>query len=133
MARARGRSHSGRTRSHPAATSAERSRSSVAVRRWPGGRAQVRRSFLISLAIDASTYIGTVAVIHDQRVVARGEAAMRGREAEALMPAVADTLRRAGGWTHDLSRIACGAGRGSFTSLLLAACVAKGVALPLGC
>src|SRR3954454_11020080 len=117
MARARGRSHSGRTRPHPAATSAERSRSSAAVRRRPGGRAQVRGSFLISLAIDASTYVATVAVIHDERVVARGEATMRGREAEALMPAVADTLRRAGVSAHDLSRLVCGARPGSFTSL----------------
>jgi tRNA threonylcarbamoyladenosine biosynthesis protein TsaB len=88
---------------------------------------------LISLAIDASTYVGTVAVIHDQRVVARGEATMRGREAEALMPAVADTLRRAGVRTHDLSRIVCGSGPGSFTSLRIAASIAKGIAVGTGC
>jgi tRNA threonylcarbamoyladenosine biosynthesis protein TsaB len=87
---------------------------------------------LISLAIDASTYVGTVAVIHDQRVVARGEATMRGREAEALMPALADTLRRAGVWTHDLSRIVCGSGPGSFTSLRIAASIAKGIAVGTG-
>jgi tRNA threonylcarbamoyladenosine biosynthesis protein TsaB len=88
---------------------------------------------LISLAIDASTYVGTLAVIHDQSVVARGEATMRGREAEALMPAVADTLRRAGVRTHDLSRIVCGAGPGSFTSLRIAASIAKGIAVGTGC
>src|SRR4051812_31650006 len=133
MVRTRGRLHAGRTRSHSAAASAKRSGSAAAVRRRAGRRAEVRRSFLISLAIDASTYVGTVAVIHDERVVARGEATMRGREAEALMPAVADTLRRAGVSAHDLSRLVCGSGPGSFTSLRIAASIAKGIAVGTGC
>jgi tRNA threonylcarbamoyladenosine biosynthesis protein TsaB len=84
---------------------------------------------VITLAIDASTYLGTVAVFHDGQLLADGDAAMRGRDAEALMPAVAAALDRAGVSARDLSRVVCGAGPGSFTSLRIAASIAKGLAL----
>lgn len=87
---------------------------------------------MITLVIDASTYVGTVAVIRDGDVLAAGEAAMRGREAEALMPAVAATLSRAGLGVREMDRIVCGAGPGSFTSLRIAASIAKGLALGIG-
>lgn len=83
---------------------------------------------MITFAIDASTYIGTAAVLHDGQVVAEGAAAMRGRESEALMPCVADVLQRAHVAPSDLDRIVCGAGPGSFTSLRIAASIAKGLA-----
>jgi tRNA threonylcarbamoyladenosine biosynthesis protein TsaB len=88
---------------------------------------------VITLVIDASTYVGTVALIRDARLLAESEAAMRGRDAEALMPAVAATLERAAIRQRELSRIVCGAGPGSFTSLRIAASLAKGLALGIGC
>lgn len=88
---------------------------------------------MTTLVIDASTYVGTVAVLHGERVVADGDAAMRGREAEALMPAVAECLARAGANARDLSRVVCGSGPGSFTSLRIAASIAKGVAVGASC
>jgi tRNA threonylcarbamoyladenosine biosynthesis protein TsaB len=88
---------------------------------------------VITLAIDASTYVGTVAVIRDGDVLAAGEAAMRGRESEALMPTVASTLSEAGCVVRELGRIVSGAGPGSFTSLRIAASIAKGLALGIGC
>ena len=88
---------------------------------------------MITLVVDASTYVGTTAVLRDGRIVADGEAAMRGRESEALMPAVASGLQRAGVTPRALSRIVCGAGPGSFTSLRIAASIAKGLALGIGC
>jgi tRNA threonylcarbamoyladenosine biosynthesis protein TsaB len=57
---------------------------------------------------------------------------MRGRDAEALMPAVAAVMRRAGVSPHELSRVICGAGPGSFTSLRIAASIAKGLAFAVG-
>jgi tRNA threonylcarbamoyladenosine biosynthesis protein TsaB len=91
---------------------------------------------VITLALDASTYVGTVAVIRDSLVVAAAEAAMRGEREERLMPAVAATMREAGVAPGDLDQVVCGAGPGSFTSLRIAASIAKGLAfahdLPLG-
>jgi len=88
---------------------------------------------MITLAVDASTYVGTVAVIEDGRLLADAEATMRGRDAEALMPATAATLARARKSPSDLGRVVCGAGPGSFTSLCIAASIAKGIALGVGC
>ncbi len=80
------------------------------------------------LALDASTYTGTVAVLRDRVVVASGETAMRGARVERLMPAVADVLAAAGVGPGDLDLVVCGAGPGSFTSLRIAASIAKGIA-----
>ena len=81
---------------------------------------------MITLAIDASTYIGTVAVLRDRVVVAEGEAVMRGEQEERLMPAVVATLGEAGCSVRDVTRVICGAGPGSFTSLRIAGAIAKG-------
>ncbi len=88
---------------------------------------------MITLAIDASTYVGTIAVVRDGQLVSDGSAAMRGRDAEALMPAVADCLATAQTAPRDLSRVVCGSGPGSFTSLRIAAAIAKGVAAAGDC
>jgi tRNA threonylcarbamoyladenosine biosynthesis protein TsaB len=88
---------------------------------------------VITLALDASTYVGTVAVLRDGQVVAEGEAVMRGRDAEALMPCAASTLRAARFGPRELDRVVCGAGPGSFTSLRIAASIAKGLAFGGGC
>jgi tRNA threonylcarbamoyladenosine biosynthesis protein TsaB len=84
------------------------------------------------LAIDAATYVGTVAIVHDGLVVAEGETAMRGEREERLLPAVIDALDRARLSAGNLAAIACGAGPGSFTSLRIAASIAKGLAFALG-
>jgi len=85
----------------------------------------------LTLAIDASTYVGTVAVVRGTRLLAAGDAAMRGRDEERLMPAVVATLERAGVEPRELTRIVCGAGPGSFTSLRIAGAIAKGMAVAL--
>ncbi|HEX7120761.1 MAG TPA: tRNA (adenosine(37)-N6)-threonylcarbamoyltransferase complex dimerization subunit type 1 TsaB [Gemmatimonadaceae bacterium] len=86
----------------------------------------------LTLAIDASTYTGTVALIRDGAVLAERSAAMRGEHEERLMPAVSDVLRDAGVAVRSLDAVACGAGPGSFTSLRIAASIAKGLATALG-
>jgi tRNA threonylcarbamoyladenosine biosynthesis protein TsaB len=86
-----------------------------------------------TLVIDAATYTGSAALLRDGRVVAECEATMRGREAEALMPAMAAVLARSGVAVGELSRVVCGSGPGSFTSLRIAASIAKGLAFGVGC
>src|SRR5207249_4063840 len=87
------------------------------------------RRVVITLALDAATYRGTVAVLDDERVIVERSAPMRDRDAEQLMPAVDLALRDAGVDLRSLQRIVCGAGPGSFTSLRIAASLAKGLAV----
>ena len=87
---------------------------------------------MITLALDASTYDGDVAVIDGTRVLSEGHTAMKRADRETLMPLVSDTLERAGTAARAIDRVMCGAGPGSFTSLRIAASIAKGLALGLG-
>jgi tRNA threonylcarbamoyladenosine biosynthesis protein TsaB len=80
------------------------------------------------LALDASTYVGTVAVLRGGSVVLAREARMRGEHEERLLPAVAESLQLAGASPADVDAVVCGAGPGSFTSLRIAASIAKGLA-----
>ena len=83
----------------------------------------------LTLAIDASTYRGTVAVIAGTEVLATSEVAMRGEREERLMPAIASALGTAGASVADLGRVVVGGGPGSFTSLRIGAALAKGICL----
>ena len=85
-----------------------------------------------TLAIEASTYRGSVAVLRGSDVVADASVAMRGATEERLMPAVAQVLASAGIGPSMLRRVVCGAGPGSFTSLRIAGAIAKGLALAHG-
>jgi tRNA threonylcarbamoyladenosine biosynthesis protein TsaB len=84
---------------------------------------------MITLAIEASTYTGTVAVIRDGVIAAERETAMRGVNEERLMPAVAEALEAASVAPNAVDRVVCGAGPGSFTSLRIAGAIGKGIAL----
>jgi tRNA threonylcarbamoyladenosine biosynthesis protein TsaB len=88
---------------------------------------------MITLALDASTYVGDVAVLDADRVVAEAHTAMKGADEERLMPAVARVLTEAGVRVVDVDRVVCGAGPGSFTSLRIAGAIAKGLAMGVGC
>ena len=87
---------------------------------------------MITLALDASTQVGSVAVLRDRALVSEGEAVMRGEWEERLMPAVAATLGEAGCSVRDVTRVICGAGPGSFTSLRIAGAIAKGIVMGNG-
>lgn len=86
----------------------------------------------LTLALDASTYTGSVALIEGRNLLSECEVAMRGEKEERLMPAVESVLSRAGARPADLGRVACGGGPGSFTSLRIAAAIAKGIAAGRG-
>jgi len=87
---------------------------------------------VITLVLEAATYAGSVALVNDGRVVAERSVAMRGRDREALMPAVAEVLAESSVPVGQLDRIVCGTGPGSFTSLRIAGGIAKGLALAGG-
>jgi tRNA threonylcarbamoyladenosine biosynthesis protein TsaB len=86
----------------------------------------------LTLALDASTALGSVAVIRGRTVIADVASPLESRQAERLMPAVVGALREAGLTPRDLTRIVCGGGPGSFTGLRIAAAIAKGLAMSLG-
>ena len=87
---------------------------------------------MTTLVLEAATYAGSVALLNDRVVVAERSVAMRGRDHEALMPAVAEVLAEAAVPVAQLGRIVCGAGPGSFTSLRIAGGIAKGLAMAEG-
>ncbi|MDB4876285.1 MAG: universal protein YeaZ [Gemmatimonadetes bacterium] len=88
---------------------------------------------MITLAIDASTYVGDVAVLDGARLLAEESLAMKGADEERLMPAVAAVLARASVVPKSIGRVVCGAGPGSFTSLRIAGAIAKGIATGIRC
>lgn len=88
---------------------------------------------MITLVVEASTYAGSAALLDGTRVIADRSVAMRGREHEALMPAVAALLDDAAVSPSSIERVICGAGPGSFTSLRIAGAIAKGIALAAAC
>jgi tRNA threonylcarbamoyladenosine biosynthesis protein TsaB len=89
-------------------------------------------ALVITLVLEASTYAGSVALLDGGHLLAERSVAMRGREHEALMPAVAEVLTEAGHSPQDLERVVCGAGPGAFTSLRIAGGIAKGIAMAAG-
>jgi tRNA threonylcarbamoyladenosine biosynthesis protein TsaB len=91
-----------------------------------------------TLAVDGSTYSGSVALIRDREVIERRSLPesgipARGQRGEDFMPMVVECLAAAGTKPGDLARVVCGAGPGSFTSLRIAASIAKGIAVGVGC
>ena len=90
-----------------------------------------------TLAVDGSTYAGSVAVISDRTVLAARELpgietpGRSGRE-EGFLPMVAACLDESGVDASQLARVVCGAGPGSFTSLRIAGAIAKGMAAGTG-
>lgn len=97
-----------------------------------------RRAGSLTLAVDGSTYAGSVALIRNGDVVEEhtlsaddGGIPAAGR-GERLLPAIAECIATAGASGNDVARIVCGAGPGSFTSLRVAASVAKGLAVGYG-
>lgn len=87
---------------------------------------------MITLVLEASTYAGSAALLDGGRLLGERSVAMRGREHEALMPAVAELLAEHDVPPERVGRVVCGAGPGSFTSLRIAGGIAKGIALAAG-
>ena len=91
----------------------------------------------LTLALDGSTYAGSVALTRGSEVISERQlprAVKPGREGreEHFLPMVAECLSDGKAEPRDLARIVCGEGPGSFTSLRIAASIAKGFAVGLG-
>ena len=90
-----------------------------------------------TLAIEGSTYAGSVALLQGDSVMAErtlldsGIPSRGGRE-ERVLPSVAECLVDGRVDVGLISRVVCGAGPGSFTSLRIAASVGKGIAVGVG-
>ncbi len=79
----------------------------------------------VALVLEAAAD-GSVAVLRDGVVLYAAQVPMRGVAADRLFPAVLAAVEAAGG-VEALSRVICGSGPGSFTSLRVAAGIAKGL------
>lgn len=84
------------------------------------------------LCIEASTNTGSVALIHDGQVVAE-QTVNKDQAGDHIMPAIDACLASAGASVNQISKIICGAGPGSFTSLRISAAIGKGLAVGIGC
>ncbi len=80
------------------------------------------------LVLEASTTAGSVALIADMALVAVRPVAMGAGREDQLFPAVQALLSDVGATAQQLTGVVCGAGPGSFTSLRIAASLAKGLA-----
>ena len=89
-------------------------------------------ALVISLVLEASTYAGSAALLRGDRLMGHRSVAMRGREHEALMPAVAELLDAYGVTPDRIGQVICGEGPGAFTSLRVAGSIAKGIAMASG-
>lgn len=87
---------------------------------------------MITLALDAAVYTGSVCIARGHDVVAARDVRMRDATGDRLMPGIAETLAEAKLGVADVDRIVCGGGPGSFTSLRIAAAIAKGLAMTAG-
>lgn len=87
------------------------------------------------LAVETATAWQSVAVLNDEKVLARQDHKAAGTQARALLPAIDDLLRGTGLTLADLDGIACSIGPGSFTGIRvgLATCLGlrAGTDLPL--
>lgn len=86
----------------------------------------------LTLAMDAAAGRGTMAIFRDGTLVAERSVEMRSAEEEHFLPAVIATLHGASVKVEQLTRIVCGGGPGSFTSLRVVGAAAKGLAQGLG-
>ena len=86
----------------------------------------------LTLALDASTYTGTAALLCGAAVLGAVDVPMRNVGRETLLPAVAELVQRSGRALDDVERIVCGSGPGSFTGLRIGASIAKACAMRTG-
>jgi tRNA threonylcarbamoyladenosine biosynthesis protein TsaB len=90
----------------------------------------------LALAIEGATYSSSVALLREGRVVADAQvsesAEKRIGRGEALVPLIHEIVSANGVHLSEVNTIICGAGPGSFTSLRVAASVAKGIAFASG-
>lgn len=81
------------------------------------------------LALDTSTFVGTVAVLASGELLAEWSASVRASHGETLLPELARVIEHARLSIHDIDLFAVGLGPGSFTGVRIGVATAKGLAL----
>lgn len=81
------------------------------------------------LALDTSTFVGTVAVVQDGELRAEASASVRASHGETLLPQLARVLQQSGLSLDEIDLFAVGIGPGSFTGVRIGVATAKGLAL----
>ena len=79
------------------------------------------------LVLDAATTVGSVALMRSGDDVSARSVAMGASREDMLLPAIDELCAEAGLSVADIRTVVCGAGPGSFTSLRIAASIAKGI------
>lgn len=87
---------------------------------------------MLSLALETSTRLGSVAVGRDGRLLAESSLSVRAAHSETVLPEVGRLLERCGVAARELDRVVVGAGPGSFTGVRIAASLAKGLCAATG-
>jgi tRNA threonylcarbamoyladenosine biosynthesis protein TsaB len=82
---------------------------------------------MLTLAMDAATSTGTVALLDGERVIASAAHGLKDQHADHFLPMVQRVLAEAHVAPAQLGRVVCGHGPGSFTSLRIVAATAKGL------
>jgi len=81
------------------------------------------------LALDTSTFVGTVAVVRDGELLAEWGAMVRATHGETLLPRLSQALEAAAMTLSEIDLFAVGLGPGSFTGVRIGVSTAKGLAL----
>jgi tRNA threonylcarbamoyladenosine biosynthesis protein TsaB len=84
---------------------------------------------MLVLALDTSTFLGTVAVVRDGELLAEISASVRASHGETLLPHVQRALELANVKLGQVDLLAVGIGPGSFTGVRIGVASAKGLAL----
>lgn len=87
---------------------------------------------MLTLALDTSTRLGSVAVGRDGELLAETTLSVRATHSETVLPEASRLLERCGAGPAELDGVVVGAGPGSFTGVRIAASLAKGLCAASG-
>jgi tRNA threonylcarbamoyladenosine biosynthesis protein TsaB len=86
---------------------------------------------MLTLAIDTSTRIGSVALADHDGLVAESLLPVRATHSETVLPEIERLLSSGSAGPSDLEAVVVGSGPGSFTGVRIAASLAKGISFAL--
>jgi len=87
---------------------------------------------VLSLGLDTSTPLGSVALADDSGLLAESLLPVRAVHSETVVPEIDRLLRGCGRFAREIDRVVVGSGPGSFTGVRIAAAVAKGLRAATG-
>ncbi len=82
---------------------------------------------MLTLALETSTRLGSIALGEGPRLLAESALSVRATHSETVLEEVDRLLSRAGAGASDLEAVVVGSGPGSFTGVRIAAALAKGL------